>query len=160
MLAGLSFQVISLFIFASMSAEYAFRLYKNPMAWDTKHATLYNSTLFVSYICGLAVATLTLFIRSTFRVAELSGGFDGSLANNQVSFMILEGAMVTIAAGCLTFLHPGLVYKDSWSAANFHFRKSKGKSEKTGSVEVVSDDNAVTALPETEMKDSNAAETV
>jgi hypothetical protein len=147
MLAGLSFQVVSLFIFASMSLEYAFRLYRNPMAWDTTHAALYNSTLFKSFLCGLALATLTLFVRSTFRVAELSGGFNGSLANNQVSFMILEGAMVTIAAGCLTFLHPGISFQGSFSDANFHFRKSKGDLEKTVTppIEGEADDNGVTA---------------
>ena len=149
MLAGLSFQVVSLFIFAMLSLEYAFRLYKNPMAWDTTHAALYNSTLFKAFICGLSVATLTLFIRSTFRVAELSGGFDGSLANNQASFMVLEGAMVTIAAGCLTFLHPGISFQGSFSDANFHFRKRKGDLEKsgTGSSEAKGKGNGITATP-------------
>lgn len=132
MLAGLSFQVVSLFIFATMCLEYAFRLYKNPMAWDTTHAVLYNSKLFQAFLCGLALATLTIFVRSTFRVAELSGGFNSSLANNQVSFMILEGAMVTIASTCLTVLHPGVAFQGSWKAADFTFRKRKdGDPEKT-----------------------------
>ena len=74
---------------------------------------------------GLAFATLTIFTRSTFRVAELSGGFHGSLANNQISFMILEGAMVTIACSCLMILHPGISFRGSWSDANFTFRMRK-----------------------------------
>lgn len=126
MLAGLSFQVVSLFIFSIMALEYAYRLYKNPLSWDTTHAVLYNSKLFQAFLCGLALATLTIFVRSIFRVAELKGGFHGSLANNQVSFMILEGAMVTIASACLTFLHPGVAFQGFWSAADFKFRKGKG----------------------------------
>lgn len=119
MLAGLSCQVASLFIFATMSLEYSFRLYKNPLSWDTTHSALYQSKLFKAFLCGLALATLTIFTRSTFRVAELSGGFHGSLANNQISFMILEGAMVTIACSCLTLLHPGISFQGRWSDANF-----------------------------------------
>jgi hypothetical protein len=132
MLAGLSAQVISLFIFSVMALEYAFRLYRNPMAWDTRHASLYQSKLFRAFLIGLAVATLTIFTRSTFRVAELSGGFHGSLANNQVSFMILEGAMVTIACSCLTLLHPGISFQGHWNGANFKFRLGKNRDlEKT-----------------------------
>jgi hypothetical protein len=155
MLAGLSFQVVSLFIFATMSLEYAFRLYKNPMTWDTTHAVLYNSTLFKAFLCGLSVATLTIFVRSTFRVAELSGGFDGSLANNQASFMVLEGAMVTIACGCLTFLHPGIAFQGSWSDANFTFRKRNGDLEKTTKTETEGDDSAVTTTSNIELRDVN-----
>ena len=125
MLAGLSAQVISLFIFSVMALEYAFRLYRNPSAWDTRHAALYQSKLFHAFLWGLAVATVTIFTRSTFRVAELSGGFHGSLANNQVSFMILEGAMVAIATSCLTFLHPGISFQGRWKDADFKFRAGK-----------------------------------
>ncbi|PMD32729.1 RTA1-domain-containing protein [Hyaloscypha variabilis F] len=129
MLAGLSAQVISLFIFSVMALEYAFRLYRHPTAWDTRHAALYESKLFQAFLWGLAVATVTIFTRSTFRVAELSGGFHGSLANNQVSFMILEGAMVTIACSCLTLLHPGIAFQGRWTDANFKFRAGKSASD-------------------------------
>jgi len=129
MLAGLSAQVISLFIFSVMALEYAFRLYRNPLSWDTRHAALYQSRLFRTFLIGLAVATLTIFTRSTFRVAELSGGFHGSLANNQVSFMILEGAMVTIACSCLTLLHPGISFQGHWSDVNFRFRVGKAQRD-------------------------------
>lgn len=125
MLAGLSFQVVSIFIFAAMSLEYAWRLYKNPMAWETTHASLYNSKIFQAFLCGLVLATLAIFTRSIFRVAELSGGFRGSLANNQISFMILEGAMIVIATTCLTLLHPGVAFQGAWADANFTFRKRK-----------------------------------
>jgi hypothetical protein len=132
MLAGLSCQVASIFIFAIMSLEYSYRLYKKPLSWDTTHSALYESKLFKTFLYGLALATLTIFTRSTFRVAELSGGFHGSLANNQISFMVLEGAMVTIACSCLTLLHPGISFRGSWSDANFTFRTRKAPDlEKT-----------------------------
>ncbi|KAE8445435.1 hypothetical protein EG329_013448 [Mollisiaceae sp. DMI_Dod_QoI] len=125
MLAGLSVQVASLALFASMCAEFAYRLYRNPNAWNMNHAQLYDSKLFKSFLIGLCVATLTIFIRSAFRVAELSGGFHGPLANNQVSFMVLEGAMIIIATSCLTLLHPGFCFQGAWHAADFTFLKRK-----------------------------------
>ncbi|KAJ5810977.1 RTA1 domain protein [Penicillium robsamsonii] len=66
---------------------------------------------------ALVVATITIFIRSCFRVAELKGGFGSDLANDQVAFMILEGAMIIIACSALTAIHPGVVFpRERWSA--------------------------------------------
>jgi hypothetical protein len=124
MLAGLSVQVASLALFACLCGEFALRLYQNPQSWGPKHETLYSSKLFKAFLVGLSVATLTIFIRSTFRVAELSGGFKGPLANNEISFMILEGCIIIIACGCLTFLHPGIAFQGAWHEANFTFRQS------------------------------------
>ena len=39
-------------------------------------------------LAGLALATLCTFTRSCFRIAELSQGFSGPLANNEVTFMV------------------------------------------------------------------------
>ena len=130
-LAGLSTQVASLALFAVLCAEFALRLRRNPTAWSTEHAALYNSRLFKAFLCGLSLATLCIFVRSVFRVAELSGGFHGPLANNEVSFMILEGAMLVIATSCLTFLHPGVAFQGFWQDANFSFRTRKGDLEKS-----------------------------
>lgn len=125
MLAGLSVQVVSLALFAGLCGDFAFRLYKNPQSWSDEYANLYRSRRFTAFICGLCLATLTIFIRSVYRVAELSGGFRGPLANNQVSFMILEGVMIIIATSCLTFLHPGISFQGVWAEANFSLRGRK-----------------------------------
>lgn len=66
-------------------------------------------------ICtALAIATITIFVRSFFRVFELKGGFRSQLANDEVALMILEGAMVAIACICLTVFHPGVVMGRAW----------------------------------------------
>ncbi len=136
LIAGLSFQVFSLLLFSFCCAEFAYRLWKNPQSWSMEHSKLYESKLFKAFLYGLAVATMTIFIRSCFRVAELSGGFQGSLANNEISFMILEGAMIIIATSCLTFLHPGIAFRGLWASANFRFRTGKSRDvEKTVSPE-------------------------
>lgn len=123
MLAGLSVQVASLFLFACLCGDFAMRLYQNPLSWDRRHESIYSSKLFKAFLIGLSVSTLAIFIRSCFRVAELSGGFRGPLANNEFSFMILEGCMISIACGCLTLMHPGTAFQGFWDEADFTFRK-------------------------------------
>ncbi|KAH8819805.1 RTA1 like protein-domain-containing protein [Xylogone sp. PMI_703] len=122
MLAGLGFQVFSIGLFAAICADFAFRLHKNRTSWADRHADLQESKFFISFLIGLCVATLCIFVRSVFRVAELSEGFRGALANDEVTFMILEGAMIVIATSCLTFLHPGVAFRGIWSQVNFTFR--------------------------------------
>ena len=61
-----------------------------------------------------------------FRVAELSEGFGGDLANNQISFMVLDGTMVIISCLALTIMHPGVGFGSVWQEANFSFRTKKG----------------------------------
>lgn len=73
---------------------------------------------------GLAIATIGIFIRSIFRVAELQGGFDSKLANAEIPFMILEGAVMTVSCGCLTVFHP-----------RFCFRRWKNGDEEGKSVD-------------------------
>jgi hypothetical protein len=132
MIAGLSFRVFSLALFSACCADFAYRLWKNLQSWSMEHAWLYESKLFKAFLCGLCIATLTIFIRSCFRVAELSGGFHGPLANNEISFMILEVGMIVIASSCLTWLHPGIAFQGAWASANFMFRMRKtGDVEKT-----------------------------
>lgn len=77
---------------------------------------------------ALAISTVAILIRCSFRVAELSGGFSGSLANNQVSFMILDGAMMATVIILLTAAHPGWVLGAMWQAGNFRLRCAKRAS--------------------------------
>jgi len=71
---------------------------------------------------ALAFATLFILIRSCFRVAELSGGFGSSLANDEITFMILEGGMIISATLALTIFHPGRAFDGGWAKAGYKFR--------------------------------------
>jgi hypothetical protein len=76
---------------------------------------------------GLATATLTIFIRSVFRVAELSAGFESELARNETTFMILEGVMILVACLALTIGHPGVSFQGNYATANFSMRSRENK---------------------------------
>ncbi|KAJ0422982.1 RTA1 like protein-domain-containing protein [Aspergillus carlsbadensis] len=129
MIAGLAWQVASLMIFTAMAGNFFWRVRKAAGAdFNMDFEALRNGAYFKSSIYGLGVATLVIFVRSVFRCAELSEGFDGHLANDEVTFMILEATMIAISVICLTVFHPGLVWKGQWAQAVWHTRSSKGAS--------------------------------
>lgn len=78
---------------------------------------------------GLLIATLAILIRSVFRAAELWGGFNGKLWNNEIDFMVLDGAMIALATTLLTFFHPGLAFHGQWQAADWKFKREKTETE-------------------------------
>ena len=74
---------------------------------------------------ALAIATLTIFIRCCYRVAELSKGFASDFANDEVTFSILESAMIGIAVLALSVAHPAFIFGNTWVHANFSLRGRK-----------------------------------
>ncbi|GMG10674.1 unnamed protein product [Aspergillus oryzae] len=46
--------------------------------------------------------------------SQLNGGFSSDLANDEVAFMILEGAMMVIACACMSAFHPGYSLVGDW----------------------------------------------
>jgi hypothetical protein len=84
-------------------------------------------------ILALALATICIFIRSVFRVAELSAGFGGQLANDEVTYMVLEGAMIIVASVTLTAMHPGIGFgRQAWEEGDWHFREHQEKHFQKG----------------------------
>lgn len=135
LIAGLAAQVISMTLFICVCLQLAWSIRRNPHQLDPNNSRLRQSRAFKLFLLGkctsslaqvmimvailttfkaIAIATITILIRCCYRVAELEGGFQSSLANNQVAFMILDGAMMVIAVSCLTFAHAGPVLGPIW----------------------------------------------
>ncbi|KAL4939083.1 hypothetical protein BDV06DRAFT_231281 [Aspergillus oleicola] len=120
MIAGLAFQVAALTLFIALATEFAYRLRRRSRAG---HPTVSSKTgkdeyvhirdraFWKLFLAGLVAATITVYTRSIFRVIELNGGYDSEIANDEIAFMVLEGAMVGITCICLTALHPGIALK-------------------------------------------------
>jgi hypothetical protein len=169
MIAGLVSQVVSLTVFAALCADFALQTRKRWQEREQKYFGLRQTWLWKAFLIGMQIsspcpnpflysqnpheltatlpglttATLTIYIRSVFRVAELWGGFDSSLANNQVVFMILEGAMLLIATTCQTVLHPHFAFQGHWDSANFKMGKSKKAGTEDG-IELMGKSNTTT----------------
>lgn len=110
MIAGLAVQVVSLGLFMVLCINLALRVRKQ---WGNRNMAtedMYTSKQWKGFLIGelssliilsnvpntmtaLGVATLLVFVRCVFRCAELSGGFNGDLFNDEVAFMILEGML-------------------------------------------------------------------
>ena len=156
MIAGLGFQVASLTLFIVLASEFALRVRKaseelrNPFLANIRSGWKWKVFLFGKWACflskqndslisvfranltpGLAGAILTIFIRSCFRVAELQGGFSSDLANDEITLMVLESAMITIACFCLTAGHPALVMGRTWSELKERSSSTKMKPTKS-----------------------------
>jgi hypothetical protein len=123
MIAGLSFQVLSLIVFAALCAEFTFRVYraqsgglsKSMTAAATGESSKEEKGNLLGFELSLVAATVFILVRSIYRCAELAGGFRGKLANEEVPFMLLEGMMMAVACLCLTIWHPGWVMKNGWN---------------------------------------------
>ncbi|KAK0101215.1 hypothetical protein ONS95_012803 [Cadophora gregata] len=129
LVAGLSFQVASLFAFLVCSADFLLRVRKRKDERKVENADLYNDRKFKLFLVSLAFATLCLFVRTVFRSVELSEGFSGRLANSEVQFMVLDGVMVILASTALTVMHPGFAFGNKWAVGKFKFRKEKTVEE-------------------------------
>jgi hypothetical protein len=149
MVAGLALQVISLVVFMCLCADFAYSVRRSPTLKDSDLQNFRNTRKFKAFLyskyeaslpllfkilnllLALGFTTLLILIRSSFRVAELSEGFGSALANNEVTFMVLEGGMVASAVILLTVMHPGLVFgRKGWKEAGWTlYGKSSGRDD-------------------------------
>lgn len=140
MIAGLSFQVLTLLIFIACSLDFglnAWRRYKSmgAAAFDQSAAALKlrSSWLFRGFLAALTLATICIFWRSVYRVAELSKGWNGPLMYRQGLFIGFEGVMVAVACLALNVFHPSVCMRDVMEGAGGI--RSKGKKGKKGKMD-------------------------
>ncbi|KAM0705024.1 hypothetical protein Q7P35_007811 [Cladosporium inversicolor] len=108
LVAGLAFQVLSLFVFMALANHLWGRVRKGSYRMNSRFDALREYR-------AIAVATVTIQIRCIYRVVELAGGFRSEAANDQPAFMVLDGPMIMIAVGALTVCHPGLLFFTEWT---------------------------------------------
>ncbi|KAF3038074.1 hypothetical protein E8E12_001230 [Didymella heteroderae] len=136
MIAGLVSQVVTMALFLGLWADFAVRM-KRARGRMTGRLGMYEvleaSSVFKWFQWSLFVATVLIFVRCIYRVAELWEGFGGHLANHEASFMVFEGPMVIIAVAGLTWFHPGRVFGNLWGPAGRGERTSGGKVGNDGS---------------------------
>lgn len=119
MVAGLSFQVFTLLVFMLLSVDFAVRTYirrRSNGGSGSKSSpglmTQRGKLRFRGFLAALSLATLCIFIRSVYRVVELSEGWNGALIKNQGLFIGLEGVMVIVACLLLNVWWPGWCLPD------------------------------------------------
>jgi len=96
LLGGLAYQVFAIGIFIILSAVFIVRA--------RSKVRQYRLTIFVF---AFSVATLLIYLRTVFRLAETAEGLGGGLSTREVYFGCLEFAPVVLAVLLLTVWHPG-----------------------------------------------------
>lgn len=143
MIAGLAIQVVTLLVFIILALDFAFRTWKRirelgaQNALDSTHAKLRSSWAFKGFLVALSLATLCIFTRSVYRVAELSEGWNGRLIKTQSYFIGLEGAIIGVAVLALNAFHPGLCFREGYVKEEKKAKKSWfGRRGKKGTEDV------------------------
>jgi hypothetical protein len=133
MQAGLAFQVLTLLVFIILSTDFALktlRRYKqlgSGNAFDAAHHSLRKSRRFRWFLVALSFATLCIFTRSVYRVAELSEGWSGHLIKTQKYFIALEGAIVSVGILALNAFHPSFCFREGDEARTALGRTKAGR---------------------------------
>jgi len=109
MLGGIAFQTVSIVIYTATAAEFLTRYVKDRPVRDADVFTKRVKTTrrMKLMLTGLALMTIFIFIRSIYRLIELSNGWNGTIITTQWLFNVWDGAMIVLAMYTLNVLHPG-----------------------------------------------------
>jgi hypothetical protein len=153
MLAGLSVQVATLFVFILLVLDFAvhtihrIRQLGADGALDVRYVALRKSWAFKGFLVALSLSTLLVFTRCVYRVAELSKGWTGHLYALQGHFIGLEGVVIIAAVYLLNIFHPGFCFGDMklpTAGKSWFGRKSKDVSEESSLQETKPGEEATT----------------
>ncbi|CAJ2503031.1 Uu.00g104250.m01.CDS01 [Anthostomella pinea] len=114
LVAGLAIQLAALGIFVFHAIFFAIALRTRRHGLDPKYASVYNSRLFKMFLVAFSLATILLVVRTAYRVVEIAEGFDSSIAQDEVLFLVLDGVMVLIATLLLLGFFPARAFGQSW----------------------------------------------
>lgn len=95
LLAGLAFQVIAFFIFVIIFSLFVYR------SWRV------TTKEFKTFVAATAVATLAVYLRTIFRLAETAEGLMKNLSTHEVYFGCLEFLPILVAVYIFVWWHPG-----------------------------------------------------
>jgi hypothetical protein len=94
LLAGLAFQVASFAVYLLILTATLYKARTSPKSIDR------------AFILALLVATLAVYLRTCFRLAETAEGLMENLSTHEVYFGCLEFAPIVIAVFLLAWWHP------------------------------------------------------
>lgn len=95
LLAGLAFQVFSFAVFLVI------------LTWTLMKARKSPERINTGFVVGVVIATLAVYLRTVFRLAETAEGLMETLSTHEVYFGCLEFAPIVVAVFIFTYWHPG-----------------------------------------------------
>jgi hypothetical protein len=138
MVAGLAFQVFTILVFMVLCADFALRTHKRyksmgEAAFDQNpvFVKLREGWKFKGFLIALTLATICIFWRSVYRVAELAEGWTGDLIKRQWLFVGFEGVMVIVACLTLNVFNPAFTFKEAMTGLGGLGSKKKMLKQQT-----------------------------
>lgn len=98
LLGGLAYQVFSISVFVILTATFLFRA-RREISGRGKKLTI--------FCVAFSVATILVYLRTIFRLAETAEGLGGHLYSNEIYFACLEFAPIALAVLLFAIWHPG-----------------------------------------------------
>ncbi|KAJ7284011.1 RTA1-like protein [Mycena rebaudengoi] len=115
-LAGLVMQLASFLIFSCIYTVFIYRVHKHePEVWTIGAEKWYQD--WRALAAAMAFSFFGILLRSGYRVAELSEGFQGPLAINEALFYGLDTLPLFIAIATYIFFWPGRIIGDGTPVA-------------------------------------------
>ncbi|KAI1610064.1 putative sphingoid long-chain base transporter RSB1 [Exophiala viscosa] len=116
MIAGLVFQVFTLLVFIGICVDFGIAVRRRRVR-DRKDKKAGSTTARLpwqlkGFLVCLGVATIAIFWRCCYRVAELNGGWTGPIIYHQDYFVWFEGFLITLAVAVLVLFHPALCLRE------------------------------------------------
>lgn len=91
MLAGIVFQVVTFMVLYALIIKFALNLRNNTSSLSTECLAILQGKQFKIFALGMLVASLAIFVRCVYRIAELAGGWANSIMRDEVGYIILDG---------------------------------------------------------------------
>ncbi|GMF01186.1 unnamed protein product [Ambrosiozyma monospora] len=115
MLGGLVLQVVTMSVFMSLVGHYFWLVWQcsktGAHKLKKKYATVRQTSYFKCVLFSICAAIVLIYVRSVYRVAEMSQGWGSKIMNNETLFLILDSAMCILAVILLTLFYVGWSFK-------------------------------------------------
>jgi hypothetical protein len=90
MIAGLSSQVITLAIFAVLASIFFAKCVSNKEGFSPSASHLWQASGFRMFVAAAALAFVFIFIRCSYRIAELKDGWGSPIMRKEAEFVVLD----------------------------------------------------------------------
>ncbi|KAI1353518.1 RTA1 like protein-domain-containing protein [Xylaria sp. FL0043] len=112
--AGLAVQLVALLVFVLHGILFAITLRTRQHELDPKFAFVYTSTPYKSFIAAFTFTTFLISLRTGYRTVQVAEGFQSSIAQSEMLFLVLDGAVMLMASILLLIYFPARVLGQSW----------------------------------------------
>ncbi|KAH9977096.1 hypothetical protein BGW80DRAFT_1543183 [Lactifluus volemus] len=108
-LCGVLFQLVAITTYCALAMEFFIRYTRG---WPIRHVPGedYRGKVDIPLkrmLYAMSVMTGFIFLRITYRTAEVLDGFQGKVSSNQSLFIVFDATMITLAMVTLNIFYPG-----------------------------------------------------